>query len=101
MLDFLVGLIFSFLIAFVAYKKASLSKSGFLAAIVLGTGIYYFGGLWFSIIMVAFFISSSILTKFKHYNKEGFEKINEKSGNRDYMQVLANGGVGLIFAILY
>ena len=101
MLDFFVGLISSFLIAFVAYKKASLSKSGFLAAIVLGTGIYYFGGLWFSIIMVAFFISSSILTKFKNYNKESFEKINEKSGNRDYMQVFANGGVGLIFAILY
>lgn len=101
MLDFLVGLTFSFLIAFVAYKKASLNKSGCIAATVLGTGLYYFGGLWFSIIMVAFFVSSSILTKLKNYNKEGLDKLNEKSGNRDYMQVFANGGVGLIFAIIY
>lgn len=101
MLDFLVGLTFSFLIAFVAYKKASLNKSGCLAATVLGTGIYYFGGLWFSIIMISFFISSSILTKFKNNNKESLEKLNEKGGKRDYMQVFANGGVGLIISVLY
>ena len=101
MLDFLVGLTFSFLIGFVAYKRASLNMSGFIAATVLGTGLYYFGGLWFSIIMVAFFVSSSILTKFKNYNKESLDKLNEKGGNRDYMQVFANGGVGLIFAVLH
>lgn len=101
MLDFIIGLASSFLIAFVAYKKSSLNRSGFLAAIVLGTGIYYFGGLWFSVIMVAFFVSSSLLTKFKNYNKQSFGKLNEKGGNRDYIQVFANGGVGLIFAFLY
>ncbi|NLL30481.1 MAG: DUF92 domain-containing protein [Clostridiales bacterium] len=37
MLDFLVGLTFSFLIAFAAYKRSSLNKSGLIAAIVLGT----------------------------------------------------------------
>lgn len=101
MLDFLVGLTFSFLIAFVAYKKASLNKSGCLAATVLGTGLYYFGGLWFSIIMISFFVSSSILTKFKNNNKESLDKLNEKGGNRDYMQVFANGGIGLIISVLY
>lgn len=101
MLNFFVGLISSFLIAYVAYKKSSLNKSGFFAAIVLGTGIYFFGGLWFSVIMVAFFVSSSILTKFKNYNKDKLDKINAKGGNRDYIQVMANGGIGLILAILY
>ena len=101
MMDFLVGLILSFIIAFLAYKKASLSRSGCLAAIAIGTGKYFFGGLGFSIIMIMFFVSSSILTKFKKYNKKDFEKLNEKSGNRDYVQVFANGGVGLIFAFLY
>lgn len=101
MLNFLVGLISSFLIGFIAYKKSSLNKSGFIAAVVLGTGIYFFGGIWFSVIMVTFFISSSILTKFKNYNKESFEKVNDKGGNRDYIQVMANGGIGLILAILY
>lgn len=101
MLDFIIGLASSFLIAFAAYKKSSLNKGGFLAAIVLGTGIYYFGGLWFSVIMVAFFVSSSLLTKFKNYSKKSLDKLNEKGGNRDYIQVFANGGVGLIFAFLY
>ena len=101
MLDFLVGLAFSLFIALVAYKKSSLSKSGCVAATVLGTGLYYFGGLWFSVIMVAFFVSSSILTKFKNYNKKSLDKLNEKGGNRDYMQVFANGGVGLVLAFIY
>lgn len=101
MIDFLIGLLSSFLIAFLAYKKSSLNKSGFVGALVLGTGIYFFGGLWFSIIMVFFFISSSLLTKFKKKSKKSVEQLNEKSGNRDYMQVVANGGIGLIFSFLY
>ena len=101
MLNIFVGLISSFLIAYIAYKKSSLNKSGFVAAIVLGTGIYFFGGLWFSVIMIAFFVSSSILTKFKNHKKDNIDKINAKGGNRDYTQVMANGGVGLILAILY
>lgn len=101
MLDFIIGLACSFLIAFAAFKKSSLNKSGFIAATVLGTGIYYFGGLWFSIIMVSFFVSSSVLTKFKSSNKEALDNMNEKGGSRDYIQVFANGGIGLIFAFLH
>ncbi len=47
MLDFTVGLAYSFLISFAAYKKSALNISGFLAATTLGTAIYFFGGLWF------------------------------------------------------
>lgn len=101
MLDFFIGLTCSFLISFIAYKNSSLSKSGLIAAIILGTGIYFFGGLFFSIIMIAFFVSSSLLSKFKKINKDKLEKINEKGENRDFMQVIANGGVGLIVAIIY
>ncbi|MSU00232.1 DUF92 domain-containing protein [Tissierella pigra] len=101
MLDFTIGLISSFLISFIAYKKSSLNISGFLAATILGTAIYFFGGLWFFNIMIGFFISSSFLTKFKNTNKNNVNKLNEKGGKRDYIQVFVNGGIGLILAFLH
>ncbi|WP_406242729.1 hypothetical protein ACF3M2_01870 [Tissierella carlieri] len=54
MLNFTIGLVYSSLISFAAYKKSSLNISDFLAAIALGTAIYFFGGLWFFNIMIAF-----------------------------------------------
>jgi uncharacterized protein (TIGR00297 family) len=100
-MDIIIGFSFSLAIAFAAYKKRSLSKSGFLAAVVLGTLIYIWGGLWFSAIMVGFFVSSTILTKFKKAVKKKADNLNEKGGNRDSMQVIANGGIGLVFALLF
>lgn len=101
MLNFTIGLTSSFLISFAAYKKSALNISGFLAATALGTAIYFFGGLWFLIIMVSFFVSSSLLTKFKSKNKKALDKLNEKGGRRDHIQVIANGGIGLVLAFLY
>jgi uncharacterized protein (TIGR00297 family) len=101
MIRLLVGFIFSFIIAFLAFKKKSLNLSGFAGAVILGTSLYFFGGVFLSGIMISFFISSSILTKYKEREKAIFEDINEKTGGRDYTQVIANGGLGLIYAFLY
>jgi len=101
MIHFIIGLMISFIISFTAYKKSSLNFSGFLAAVVLGTGIYFFGGFWFYIIMLSFFISSSLLTKYKKDVKENIENLNEKNGARDYVQVFVNGGIGLVCAVLF
>ncbi|WP_353095830.1 DUF92 domain-containing protein [Tissierella praeacuta] len=101
MLDFTIGLFSSFLVSFVAYKKSSLNIKGFLAATALGTAIYSFGGIWFFNIMIAFFISSSLLTKFKGIDKNELDKLNEKDGKRDHIQVLVNGGIGLVLVFLY
>lgn len=97
----LTGFLFSFIIAFAGYKKESLSLSGGISAVILGTALYYFGGLFFSVILVAFFISSSILTKYKKGFKKSFEDLNEKGGKRDHVQVIANGLLGFIFALLF
>jgi uncharacterized protein (TIGR00297 family) len=96
-----IGFIFSFIIGFLAYKRESLSFSGFIGALVLGTSLYFFGGLYLSGIMICFFISSSLLTKYRENEKSTLEDINEKTGGRDYAQVIANGGLGLIYALLY
>lgn len=101
MKDILIGFVFSFAIAFTGYKKESLSLSGGISAVILGTALYYFGGLFFSAILIAFFISSSILTKYRNEFKKNLQDINEKDGKRDYIQVIANGLLGLIFALLF
>ncbi len=101
MWNIVIGFLFSFVIAFAGYKKESLSLSGGVSAVILGTSLYYFGGIFFSAIMVAFFISSSILTKYKKGFKKILDDINEKGGKRDYIQVIANGLLGFIFALLF
>ncbi len=101
MINIITGFIFSLIIALMGYKKESLSLSGMISAVILGTALYYFGGLFFSTILVAFFISSSLLTKYRKGFKKKFEDMNEKSGKRDYTQVVANGLLGLIYALMF
>lgn len=101
MLQFFYGLILSFAVAILAYKKKSLTLSGLIAAVIYGTSLYLFGGLFFFTVMIFFFISSSLLSKFKNKEKEICLKINDKGGNRDYTQVIANGLPSFVFAWLY
>jgi uncharacterized protein (TIGR00297 family) len=101
MLSILIGFLFSGFISMGAFIKKSLTISGAFAASFLGTAIFYFGGVYLSAIMVAFFASSSVLTKFKKYSKTITNDIHEKSGRRDSTQVFANGGAGLIFSTLW
>jgi uncharacterized protein (TIGR00297 family) len=101
MIKFFMGFIFSFIIGLAAFKKNSLSFSGFAAAVIFGTSLYYFGGLYLSVIMVCFFVSSSILTKLGEHKKIGLVDISEKTGGRDYVQVFSNGGLGLLYAFIY
>lgn len=101
MLNIVLGLIFSFAIGYGGYRKNSLSLDGAVGATILGTLIFYFGGIYLAFIMVAFFISSSLLTKYKGHLKEEVEKIHEKGGRRTISQVAANGLLGLVFSGLF
>lgn len=101
MIRALIGFLFSVIISFAALKKKSLSFSGFASATILGTALYFVGNIFFLAILIGFFISSSLLTKYKSNEKSVLGDINEKSGARDYIQVIANGGLGLIYASLY
>ncbi len=96
-----IGLIFSTAIAYGAYTKKSLSLSGAIGAIILGTGMAVTSWIYGSTIMILFFISSSLLSHYKKNKKKKVEKQFHKTGKRDIYQVLANGGIGLIYSILY
>ena len=50
---------------------------------------------------MGFFVSSTALGFAGRRQKESLKKIHQKGGRRDMIQVLANGGVGCLCAILY
>ncbi|MGB8954185.1 MAG: DUF92 domain-containing protein [Tumebacillaceae bacterium] len=100
MSDWLIGLVGSGAIAGLAYWKRSLSGSGALAAMVVGTVLYSLGNAaWFGT-LIAFFITSSLLSKWKQKQKAAVESGYEKTGRRDAGQVFANGGLGVLLCLL-
>lgn len=99
MLDWVIGLSCSLIVAGAAYVKRSLSASGMLAAVVVGTLLYATGSLaWFGTLLV-FFLTSTLLSKWKHRHKASLEANYAKTGRRDAGQVFANGGLGAILCI--
>ena len=55
----------------------------------------------FFIALLAFFISSSILTRYRKKDKQAVQDKFDKGGERDTSQVLANGLAGFIFAVIH
>ncbi|WP_134682683.1 DUF92 domain-containing protein [Brevibacillus migulae] len=98
-MEWWIGLACSVGIAGAAYVKRSLSGSGFLAAVMLGTVMYALGSaVWFGS-LIAFFVSSTLWSKWKKHAKEEAESGYEKTGRRDAGQVFANGGLGLLLCV--
>ena len=100
LIDFWVGLIIAAIIAFLSYKVKFLTPNGSVATFLLASFIFGLGGWKWSIPMMAFFILSSLLSKVRKKQNEKIEQYFEKTGVRDYLQVLANGGIGGILVIL-
>ncbi|WP_152394401.1 DUF92 domain-containing protein [Paenibacillus guangzhouensis] len=101
MWSWVIGFGCSALVAYSAYKRNSLSSSGMLAAILMGTIFFAMGSpLWYGILL-AFFVSSSVMSHVKKSAKETYEAAYEKSGRRDAGQVFANGGIGMLLCIAF
>jgi uncharacterized protein (TIGR00297 family) len=83
-------------------RAGALSRSGGVAACVVGGTIFGFGGLAWAALLVLFFVSSSALSFFKasDLRKRRAAETFEKGGRRDAAQVFANGGVAALFAFL-
>ncbi|MFC2136259.1 TIGR00297 family protein [Bacteroidota bacterium] len=97
---FLIGLLIAGVIAFSSYKVRFLTANGSVATFLLAGFIFGLGGLKWSVPMMAFFVLSSILSKIRKKQNEKIEQYFEKSGVRDFMQVLANGGIGGVLVVI-
>ncbi len=96
------GLVLSSMIAALAYRRRSLSRSGIAGAIATGTTTFGLGGLAWGLSLIFFFASSSFLSHFRARDKEqtATDKFS-KGSQRDIGQVAANGGVASALAIGY
>ncbi|MBN1313461.1 MAG: DUF92 domain-containing protein [Anaerolineae bacterium] len=101
LLQIIVGLILSSLIGFLAYWRGSLTRSGAAGAVIIGTVIFGFGGWAWGLTLIAFFVTSSLLSHYKESTKENLAEKFAKGHRRDLGQALANGGAGALIAVLY
>lgn len=97
-----LGFVLSIVIGGIAFARRSLSESGWLGAILVGTLTFGFGGWPWGLTLIVFFVSSSILSHYKESIKErrAAEKF-AKGGRRDFFQTIANGGLGALCAVAY
>ncbi len=97
-LDVLIGAAFAGAVAFVAWRKRSLTRSGAVAAFVVGTLTYGAGTIGFTLVLLTFFLSSVALSRFGRARKRALVDVG-KHGARDALQVIANGGVATACAV--
>lgn len=89
----LPGAVLGVTVAGVAWRMRALTGSGAAAAAILGTLAVTAGWSW-AIVLVAYFVTSTALSRFRAREKEQRTGNRlEKGGRRDAAQVMANGGV--------
>ncbi len=100
-LSLLSGFLLAGLIAGLAYRTHSLSPSGAWGAVLTGGLIFGLGGWQWAVLLLAFFITSSGLSHAFQRRKRGLNEKYAKGSRRDMGQVLGNGGVAALFAVLH
>ena len=95
------GFFLAIIIAYLAYRAHSLNTSGAIAATVVGTIIFGLGGLQWAVLLLLFFITSSILSRMFKKRKQGLDEKFSKGHERDAGQVFGNGGLATAFVLIH
>lgn len=93
------GLALSALVGWLAYRGNALTRGGVLGAVLIGTAVFGFGGLTAGLTLIAFFLSSSLLSRYNEHRKRAAHEKYAKGSRRDLAQTLANGGAAAALAI--
>ncbi|MDQ3654472.1 MAG: DUF92 domain-containing protein [Chloroflexota bacterium] len=80
-----------------AYHLRALTKSGAVAAIIVGGLIVATAGWWLGVVLVTFFATSSALSMYSSRHSDAGEQVRGK--RRDAVQVLANGAIPTLCAV--
>lgn len=84
-----------------AYAAGSLSRSGAVAAVIVGALTFGIGGLLPAVLLLLFFFSSSALSRVGGARKRSVAIAYSKGGRRDCGQVLANGALAALLSVGY
>lgn len=99
LLSLLGGLVLSAAVGWLAYRRRSLSASGVVGAIVTGTILFGVGGWDWGLLLLTFFVSSSLLSHYRSADKSRLAEKFAKGHQRDLGQALANAGVASLLAL--
>lgn len=94
-----IGIVFAGAVALIAWRAHALSRSGALAAWVVGACVFAAGGWAYAAVLFAFFIPSTLLSRIGRARKRALVDIG-KHGARDAWQVTANGGIAAACAVI-
>ena len=92
------GAVLAAAVAAAAWRARALTPSGAIAAFFVGTIVFGAGGWPAAAVLFAFFIPSTLLSRFGRERKKA--AVEAKHGARDGWQVLANGGVAALCVLL-
>ncbi len=91
-----LGLALAAAVSLAAWRLGALTASGALAASLVGGLTYGLGGLPAAILLIAFFGSSSLLSRASAGRKRKMAANFAKGSRRDWAQVAANGGMPVL-----
>lgn len=95
------GVLVAAIVGAMAWRSGALTSGGAIGATITGGLIFGLGGLAWAALLLAFFISSSILSKVFAGRKAELSEKFSKGSQRDLGQVLANGGLGAALALVH
>jgi uncharacterized protein (TIGR00297 family) len=98
--NFDIGAVASAAVAFAAYRTRSLTASGALAAVIVGTATFGALGLGGAAVLLTFFVTGVALSRIRTSRKSAAAIDVEKGGARDAGQVFANGAIAAACAVL-
>ncbi|CAD6220290.1 GSCOCG00004984001-RA-CDS [Cotesia congregata] len=96
----LAAIVIPILFSLWGLKRRSLDLSGAMLGLVVGFVLTITNYAYLADLM-CFFVSSSLATKFRMNEKRKLEVDFKEGGQRNWIQVLCNGGMALQLALLY
>ena len=100
-LQLVLGASLAVLAAIFGFYMGWLNLPGALSAFGIGVIVFGLGGLSWSIILLIFFLTSSVLSVLFKSQKGDLAQYLAKPSSRDLGQVLANGGIACVFVLLH
>ncbi len=95
-----IGALLAFIISYVSYKVKFLTIGGSVGTFIIGAIIFGLGGIIWSVPLLSFFISSSLLTTINPHKNFEVNDYLPKNRSRNFYQVMANGTIPTLIVIL-
>lgn len=96
-----ISLTLAAVVSLLARWLGALTWSGTVAATAVGTLTFGFGGIRPTLLLLLFFVSSSLLSSVGKARKRALAARVQKPGARDHGQVLANGALCAVLSVGY